>query len=57
MHFHIMGKPVYVVDNASGVIGWYPHAVTAVVIKTGYNVISSSGVDSKIFSAFGMFVS
>ena len=56
MHFHIMGKPVYVVDNASGVIGWYPHAVTAVVIKTGSNAIVLIRLDSKGLSASVTFI-
>ena len=51
-----MGKTVYVVGNSSEVCGWYSHIVTAVVIKVGYNVIASSGVYSKIFSAFVTFV-
>ena len=51
-----MDKPVYGVGNASGVCGSYPHVVTAVVIMAGTNVISSSRVDRKRFSAFSTFV-
>ena len=51
-----MGKIVYGVGNVSGVCGWYTHVITALVIKTGSNLIASSGVNRNIFSAFGTFV-
>ena len=49
-------KPVYGVINISGVGGLCPQIVTAVVINTGYNVISSSRVGIRKISAFGAFV-
>ena len=51
-----MSKPFYGVGNVSGVCGWYPQFVTVIVIKTGSNLISLSGVDSKVFPAFSKFV-
>ena len=49
-------KSVYGVINISGVGGLCPHIVKAVVINTGYNLISSSGVGIRKISAFGAFV-
>ena len=51
-----MSKPVYGVRNVSGVGGWCPHIVILLVVKAGSNVISSSRVDSRIFSTFGTLV-
>ena len=51
-HWGFVRKPVYGVGNMSGVCGWCPHVVIAVVIKAGSNVIALGGMDSKSFSAF-----
>ena len=51
-----MGKPIDSVGNSDGIGGGDPDLVAAVMIEARANVISSSRVDGKGFSAFGAFM-
>ena len=51
-----MGKPVDCVGNANGIGGRDPDLVASIVVETGAEIETSSGVDGEGFAAFGAFM-